>query len=243
MLSGLNSKNTLSAGIDYNQRLFSKGLRKWLHLSRFYWLERRVKLLPSVPENVLEIGCYDGRSLEYLTTLPKEYLGYDADWEEALSLARQRWSGHDNLKFCKSTLPEHFVCKENHYDIAIGLETLEHITPDDLDEYLKKIHLALKTGGTFFVSVPVEIGPVFAVKQILKWVFIGDADKYSFKEYCCQIFGMVDHVKRMDHKGFSYRRLKKQLKRHFQVETVEGIPMNLLPPYVNFGCGIVCRKV
>ena len=47
---------------SYNERLFSRGLRGYIHLARFRWLERCIHRFGLKPERVVELGCYDGRA-------------------------------------------------------------------------------------------------------------------------------------------------------------------------------------
>jgi len=232
---------TLESGVAYNERLFSGGLRKFLHTARFRWLQRCVARLNCSYDSVLEIGGYDGRSLEFLPALPKRYVGYEADYEDALALARAKWKDYPNYDIRESFAPDDMQIDDERFDVALALETLEHINPDDLDAYLEKIAGALKPEGYFFVSVPVEIGPVFAVKQVIKMLFVGDPDPYSFKEYMCSSLGLVQFVERGEHKGFSYFNLRKALGVHFSIEKSGGIPFTWLPGLFNFGVTYICR--
>ncbi|MGB4107014.1 MAG: class I SAM-dependent methyltransferase [Alphaproteobacteria bacterium] len=227
----------------YNERLFSGNLRGRLHTARFDWLRGTLDRLALAPQSVIELGCYDGRAVSFLPRMPARYIGFDAGWENGLQLAAQRWAGQSHLEFRQCRQADQMNLAGEKFDLAIALETLEHIPPQDLDPYLETVAASLNPGGAFLVSVPNEIGPVFAAKHLLKLAFIGGSDPYSLREFLFQALGLVEKVERREHKGFSYRRLIKTLRKYFYVEKAEGIPFAALPPYLSFGVGIVCRPL
>ena len=238
MIMGHEAETKRRAG--YNERLFSGGLRAKLHMARFFWLRYTIRRLAIEPHSVLELGCYDGRAVEFLPRMPARYLGLDAGWENAMAMAQQRWAGKTGLEFRVCTKPEEMNLQGETFDMAMALETLEHIPPEDLDGYLAHIAHAVKDGGVFLVSVPNEIGPVFAAKHILKVLLVGKPEIYSFREFICQMLGLTDRVARREHKGFHYGKLIRTLRLYFDVRQVQGMPFSFLPPYLNFGVGIVC---
>ena len=124
----------------YNERLFeNKGPRAFVHNSRFRWLEACIKKYKINTEKVIELGCFDGRVLNYLPELPKVYKGYDANWEKGLDLAREK-SYPKGIEFNFSRVIEDIKIDSNEkFDLAIALETLEHIPPEDVCDYLKLI--------------------------------------------------------------------------------------------------------
>ncbi len=46
-------------------------------------------------------------------------------------------------------------------------------------------------------------------------------------------------VERNDHKGFDYDDMIRMIARHFDVVEVSGYPFRRLPPWANFGVGII----
>lgn len=225
----------------YNERLFSGNLRGRLHTARFDWLRSTIARLGLAPRSVLELGCYDGRAVSFLPHMPKRYIGFDAGWENALQLAAQRWAGQPHLEFRQCRKAGQMNLAGEKFDLAIALETLEHIPPQDLEPYLETVAASLNPDGAFLVSVPNEIGPVFAIKHLLKVAFIGSPDPYFPREFLFQALGLVGKVERREHKGFSYRCLVRTLRKYFSIEKTEGIPFTFLPPCLSFGVGIVCR--
>src|SRR5260221_13045060 len=113
----------------YNERLFQRRFRRFLHIGRFQWLARRVASHDPAAETIVELGCYDGRVLEHLDHKPKRYVGYDANWERGLDLARARWSGHPEYEF-RMVVAASDVNLEERFDIGVCMETLEHLPPE-----------------------------------------------------------------------------------------------------------------
>jgi SAM-dependent methyltransferase len=223
--------------MSYND-IFAPGIRGKIHFARFYWLKKTLDKLKIIPNSIIEIGCFDARSISFFPQKPKNYLGIDLE-EEALAKAREKW-GDDNINFLNCSDPNNLDLRPNTFDFALALETLEHMPDECVEGYLKKIGLSLKEGGLFFVTVPNEIGIFFVLKYLIKGMTIGNIEKYSLKEFIYQTLGRVNKVKRGEHKGFSYRKLKKSLRRYFSVETSYGIPLGL--KFLSFNVAFVCRK-
>ena len=128
----------------YNERLFTKGIRGKLHLARFDWLSRSILRLKCEYQTVLELGCYDGKVIEYLPRRPMRYLGLDANWEGGLNIAKNKWANQNNYRFSQCTTPEEMAVGEEQYDISICMETLEHISPQMVAPYLEELAKATK---------------------------------------------------------------------------------------------------
>ncbi|MEW9586992.1 class I SAM-dependent methyltransferase [Paraburkholderia sp. DGU8] len=227
-------------GFGYNERLFAGGFRGYLHLARFHWVARQIRRLGCPARTVLEIGCFDGKLIEFLPTEPTRYVGYDADWEHALDLAHEKWSDRPNLVFCKATSADQMKLPvTERFDIAVSMETLEHVPPELVDGYLKK--MASHVDGYVFVTVPNEKGPFFLAKWLIKKAF-GSNQHYTFGEVVNSTLGRMQYVSRNQHKGFDYDELVNEMKRHFDVVTVVGFPFAmLLPRWCCFGIGIIAK--
>src|SRR5690606_13107872 len=150
------------------------------------------------------------RSVEFLPRIPERYLGFDADWENALALAGRRWNGHAGLEFRKCRQASEMALEGERVDTALALETLEHIPPEHVGPYLSGIAGALEPGGVFLVTLPNEKGIVFAVKHLLKLCFIGSPDPYTLREFMWQAMGQTDRVARLEHKGFNYAHMVRE---------------------------------
>ena len=227
------------ADTGYNERLFSSGIRKRLHLARFYWLRRKMIELDCPQARVIELGCFDGKVLEFLPKAPDTYVGYDANWEEGLAAARVKWESYPNYQFRVSTGAEEMELGSDCFDIAIAMETLEHLSEETLRPYLARLRDV--TDDYLFITAPNEKGVVFFFKYLVKAAF-GEVEKHSVAEFFNATLGRTDRVERGHHKGFDYDRLRKVVSEYFDVIEVSGIPFSGLPPALNFTVGMVARR-
>jgi hypothetical protein len=227
----------------YNERLFSKiGIRQFYHIARFRWLQAKLFHIAPVSLRVIEIGCFDGRSLDYLPTPVERYVGLDAGWEGGLEKAKARFSSNASLSFLQSddSAPIRQLSGEA-FNVAVSLETLEHIPPELVDGYLSAIAQVLN--GYFLITVPNEKGLIFLVKFLMKIFFYGgNSDRYTFKEAFYATIGRLDQVKRREHKGFDYTLLIKQVEQYFIIESIHSVPLRFLPKQFALTLGIVARS-
>jgi 2-polyprenyl-3-methyl-5-hydroxy-6-metoxy-1,4-benzoquinol methylase len=224
----------------YNERLFSAGFRRYIHLARFVWLEHEIRRLGCAHESVVELGCFDGKLIDFLPSKPKRYVGFDANWEGGLDLAVQKWKQFPQYSFVKACVPEDMSLTESdRFDIAVIMETLEHVPPGLVDGYLRRIKEHTK--GYIFITVPNEKGLVFLTKWLVKKLLSKDAERYSISEFLNATLGRMHKVKRREHKGFDYSSLVREVEKHFKVVSVSGHPMGFLPTFLCFGVGIVGR--
>jgi 2-polyprenyl-3-methyl-5-hydroxy-6-metoxy-1,4-benzoquinol methylase len=223
----------------YNERLFTGGIRRKLHSARFEWLVKSLLHLRCKYQTVLELGCYDGKVIDYLPERPTRYLGLDANWEGGLDIAHNKWRNQKNYVFRECSTPEEMGIGGEQYDISICMETLEHIPPQIVTPYLEE--LAKATNGYIFVTVPNEIGIVFLFKHVMKRLF-GDAESYTFSEFINETLGNTDKVKRREHKGFNYNKLVLQISDYFEIVEVSGHPFAFAPASLNFGIGVIGKS-
>lgn len=226
----------------YNERLFeSKGLRSYFHNSRFKWFEQICKECEFSAATIFELGCFDGRLVQFIPFPIVNYLGYDADWEGGLSSAQRQFSGMSKLEFVKSESARDLEdIKANSFDMCVAMETLEHLPPDAVDDYLVQIERICS--NVFIVSVPNEKGIVFLLKYLSKRLIFRDAQEYTFSEVFYASIGRMEKVKRDDHKGFDYSLLSKQIEKYFDILKVQSIPFSWLPRWCGFTVGIVAVK-
>ena len=224
-------------GNAYNTRLFSSGIRRYLHLSRFYWLAHRLTQLNGVCSSVVELGCFDGKVLDFLPTPPLRYVGFDANWEGGLELARERWGHIPQYTFRRCQNPDELELSEPLYDLAICMDTLEHVRPHDAESYIAALTRAAQS--YIVVTVPNEKGLVFLSKYLMKRLWIGRARPYTLSEICYATLGRLDRVARNEHKGFDYASIIRIMAQYSRIVHVSGYPFSWLPVNMNFGVGIV----
>lgn len=221
----------------YNDRLFSGGIRGYLHSSRFLWAKKIIGRLR--PDSVIELGCFDGRLLNYVK--PRSYVGLDAGWEGGIDSAIDRFRENPSFQFYKSSSPVDLTrFQSGTIDLGVALETLEHIPPHMLDDYLRE--LSRIVSGHVIFSVPNEKGVVFLGKWLVKSLILRDDDeeKYRISEVFFATIGVMSKVKRAEHKGFDYDKLISQIRDYFDIQSVSGVPFGI--PFLSFSVGIVAKS-
>jgi hypothetical protein len=213
-----------------------------LHNSRFLWFRKTLKSTGIEKFKVVELGCFDGRLLEYFPTAPVRYDGLDADWEGGLTAAQQKFKEHPSWHFRKAADPSALAeFADRSFNVGAALETLEHILPHLVDGYLKE--LARVIDGYFLVTVPNEKGLLFLMKWLVKRLLPNySVQKYKFSELLAATLGRMHRVERNDHKGFDYAALARQIGQHFDVVRIEGMPISFLPVSLSFTVCILARS-
>jgi hypothetical protein len=239
---GRNGLEELSVQPNYNERLFTRGFRSQVHLARFAWLNKMVtQTHGNRPLRVIELGCYDGRSIDWLPVKPAVYDGFDANWEGGLDIGKARFAESTEIHFHQCSEPAAMIPRDEGYDIGISLETMEHIPVDMLNGYLdvfaKSVH------STVFFSVPNEIGLPFLGKYLAKKIVYRDSkdEAYSLHEVFAETFGQTSRVHRNEHKGFDYRTFIEAVDNKFNIQKVTAIPYSWLPVGLSFTVGIIAQ--
>jgi hypothetical protein len=225
----------------YNERLFEGNkFRAYFHNARFNWF--RKKCAEYGPSNIkmVELGCFDGRLIEYCPSDPDTYHGFDAGWENGLESARAKFQNDPRKHFTLATEPNHLdSMATGSCNVAASMETIEHIPPALVDGYLEQ--LARIVDGYLFVTVPNEKGPVFLAKYVAKQL-LNSNQPYTAKEIFFASIGRLSHVTRAEHKGFDYNVLTRQIAKHFDIVKVEPLPARWLPNITGFTIGIVAKS-
>lgn len=228
-------------GYGYNERLFSGDFRSYFHFARFKWCIGEISKMGISAKSVLELGCFDGKLIDFMPEKPSEYIGFDANWEGGLDLAKEKFKDSPHISFFQATNPEEMTLKKDQvFTLAVAMETLEHIPPSMVDGYLRKIAQHLK--GYFIITVPNEKGLVFLSKYITKKLIVGGTAYYSLLEVVNATLCRMDFVSRKEHKGFDYQALIQEVEQHFQIVKVSGHPFSFLPCSLCFGIGIIAKS-
>ena len=106
---------------------------------------------------MIDLGCNHGASTWWLTenAAVREIVGVDIN-TEALEVARKT--------FAAQSLPHQFLqldltrgqAVDPMGDSIVSFHTLEHIYPDDVDQFLNAAYRSLKAGGYMVISIPYE---------------------------------------------------------------------------------------
>jgi cyclopropane fatty-acyl-phospholipid synthase-like methyltransferase len=221
---------------SYNERLFSRRIISKLHYARFHWLKKSLEKLNCKQESVLELGCFDGKAINFLPKVPRKYIGFDANVEGGLDIAIKQWKDFDNYQFIYCMNPVQMELN-GKLDIGIAMETLEHIPDNMLDAYLKK--LAIHVNECVFITVPNEKKLMFFSKWLIKKLTFRSGEKYTVYEFINASLGRMHKIKHKDHKGFDYHALIEKIKENFEIFDIQGIPFSFLPLCLSFQIGII----
>lgn len=227
----------------YNARLFKgRGLRSFFHEGRFKWLFTEMKNLNLEKGTVLELGCFDGKTINYMPFTPIKYVGYDANWEGGLDIAEKLWNNNPEYEFRFCDSPSLLNPTNETFDYSLSMETLEHLPLALTEGFIQK--LAASTKSYAFFSIPNEQGIILFLKYLTKKTFLTAYETYNLKELWLASTGRPEKVKRNEglHKGFSYKQQIKDLQKYFDIVSVKGVPFKHLPLFLNFTIGIVVKK-
>lgn len=221
-----------------NERLFSLGMRSRYHFARFSWFREKSIQYQSSCRRILEFGCFDAKPLDFLPSEPEVYFGFDADWEGGLQVGRRRGANEqtDELRSCNS--PNH-LAEGEPFDIAICMETLEHLPLKDIDAYLD--YLRRMTVDFCYSTIPVESGVFFPLKYVYKWFVEAVTAPFRFSELAAAAFGCMHKVQCMEagRRGFDFRKCLDKIETFSEPADIEGIPLSRLPLSFNPTIGSV----
>ena len=224
------------ADAGYNQRLFAGGLRKHLHTARFVWMRSVLERLQPPPRTILELGCFDGKTLNFLPTVPDRYVGLDVS-EKYLKAAARLWGDREFANFRLCTGPEDLGALGEVLDVSICMETLEHVPPAMMEPYIQQLFSV--TTRYVLVTVPNEKGVVFLGKYAYKTATGQTKNSLPVSEVWHSTMGRLHKVRRDGHRGFDYSTVIDLMARYGRIVSVSGIPFPSLPLALNTQIGIV----
>lgn len=100
-----------------------------------------------VQGDVLEVGCGEGRGIDWMIDKSKSFTALDKI-EEALAKLRTKYP---QAKFISGNIPP-FNAPDNAFDVVVSFQVIEHIKDDK--SYLKEILRVLKPGGVALLTTP-----------------------------------------------------------------------------------------
>lgn len=133
------------SNMDYWEKTLSvmpESYKMWFDLEKKY-LQKNIKKNSSV----LEIGCGDGRSLNYIINLASKIVGIDID-EKAINDAESNLDGIDFRVADGKNLP----FKDSSFDYIICMTTPANFG-DDKDKFYSEMKRVVKYDGEIILSV------------------------------------------------------------------------------------------
>jgi SAM-dependent methyltransferase len=238
--------------MDYSDRLLNHGtfVTRLAHRSR---LKTLFELLSDRNyDRALVLGCADGWLLDQLARAGRIRAGLGIDPAPAsLEVARRRFEGRAGFEFL--TPDKIGQVGTGGIDLLICTETLEHV--NDAAGEIAKLARWGKPNARLVISVPIEVGPSLFVKHLGRYLAT-KAGPYGYEPYTWSelisagLFWDVDsfesthrHASRAGgkgHKGFDFRRVKRELERVCQIDRAMFTPFPPLGPIVNSTAFFLC---
>lgn len=101
-----------------------------------------------VKNDLLEVGCGEGRGIEKLKDQVSSYYAIDKI-KHVIDKLREKYP---DVHFIHTNIPPFDGLKDNQFDVAISFQVIEHIKKDK--EFLKEIYRILKPGGVALLTTP-----------------------------------------------------------------------------------------
>jgi|GEM_PF-2376429 len=119
----------------------------WDHVTRYWWASELAKNL-----SVLDCASGKGYGPFILAQNAQHVLGIDLN-ETSLMIAEQSFSQQKNLSFKKQNALKLFELGKK-FDLITAFEVIEHIPPEQTDDFLKSLKSALSPNGRLIISTP-----------------------------------------------------------------------------------------
>jgi hypothetical protein len=201
-LAPLEQKNLLRRLYDFH------------HSRRFLWLRDKIAGLRSNSVSILELGCGDARSLDYVPLPVERYVGLDAAMMSGtingkaygLEAARQRFADRKGFRFLLSTHPRDVAAVQEKFDVALVMETFEYLGTANLEAYISALAGKLHPHGLLLATMPNEKGLPLLVKTLGAKLSGIPRSRFTASEFMNALLGRMDQVPRMERgrKGFDY---------------------------------------
>jgi SAM-dependent methyltransferase len=121
-------------------------------------------------------------------------------------------------------------------DVLCAFETLEHISDQQITEFMDQAIRVCKPDARIIVSVPIMQGATLPVKQAVRSILFRRYSDYSLGEIARGVLGLhVDRAKDilLSHKGFDHRVLLGLLQTRLRLDQTIHSPFRSLPWWSN----------
>lgn len=242
-------------GHYYRDQIGSKNkVIAWSHSSRFV---KALSLLDAADKSILDYGCGDGTFLAMAAGQVKTAHGSDIDANQ-IEGCRERFADLSNVDF--SVIGDLADGKyDGSFDVVTCQETLEHCTEEIVEIVLSDLARLVSPTGRVIISVPIEIGPSFVLKQSIRALAarMGTSsyhmvERYSGRDAAKMVFAgrntavdrplyKVDGAEGYSHFGFNWRALRERVAQHLVVEETQFTPVGQLRGFVSSQAWFLCR--
>jgi hypothetical protein len=222
------------------------------HARRFLWLREKTAAIEKPSVSVIELGCADAVSLDYVSIPIRRYCGFDAGWQSGikqgkpygLEAARRRLSRLRNFSVRQSTDPADIVKIAEQFDMAIVMETFEYLPTAKLASYVSALAEKLGSEGLLLATMPNEKGLPLLCKAMAARVFGVRRSSYTAAEFVNATLGRLNRVPRAERgrKGFDYAALVTLVRRYFRHVRVESIGPGRVPVRLSLNVGMIASQ-
>jgi SAM-dependent methyltransferase len=248
--------DAIADGYYYRKQLGCRScVIAWSHRSRF---NTGLRLIGPAPGRLLDYGCGDGTFLALASGRVKAAWGADIAANQVAE-CQARLAGFANLRFCTVGALAGFAL-DGTFDVVTCMETLEHCTAPVVEVVLGDLARLVKPNGRVIISVPIEIGPTFLAKLVIRklaaWRGLSDYryyELYSISDALKMVFATKDTTvirpvyggpegPSHPHYGFNWRALGERVRAHFAVDRTMYSPLGFLGGWVSSQVWFVCRR-
>lgn len=169
-------KSTAQKLLKFSEKEYDTYAREFSDCRPFFWRELEpLKKYAKDEQNILDIGCGNGRLLNLIEGRNVSYTGVDSS-KELIELA-QRYRGHKGRFLHANAL--HLPFADATFDTTFAIAVLHHIPSKQFrTRFVIEAYRTLKPRGTLILTV----------WNIWQWRFFATHLKYIFKK----IFGFSD---------------------------------------------------
>lgn len=239
---------------DPNRKLRALNrLYSFHHARRFEWLRKKISSFHRQDLSILEIGCNDARSLTYVPTCVRRYLGLDAGWRSGwkngkpygLEAARARFQQDPHIEFRKSEHHNDLLDIREKFDVAIVLETFEYLDPSELESYVFLLFEKLNDDGFLLASMPNEKGLPLLLKAAGSTLSGVRRSEYTARQFWNALIGRLDRIPRAfrGRRGFDYAAMAGMVRRYFPHIRLESVEPPHSPVWLSLNVGLVASKL
>ena len=133
----------------------------------------------------------------------------------------------------------------NPASLVTAFETLEHVSDDQLNRFLKGAARAIGGNGRVLVTVPIMYGATLPVKEVSRMLLHRRASDIPVGELLRATFGRPiprTPDRNSSHKGFDFRWLDSELARELEITERSYSPFPALPWWLNSQAILIGRN-